>query len=254
MDTLSAARRMNKIPPMLLETTVVYQKDDSCKTGERYACFFRYEDCLWKSWRFVKIEGPAGTICRKLVSQKDTNPNQIYLGLRSMRELGCYSYKDRFDAKVNIGRTNWFVYFWKNMRSPQYVLTPKFHDQEILDKTQEYEQQVYVYSKTMATQIFEPDDLSIDQYIRIKYGKKKIYRKCSGYRSVKSGEITLGNRSLRELGFKIVDEHSKVQIAKSNWLCYQYFNSDKSLRATCILAALGFICSIASLIISILGS
>ncbi len=236
-----------------METTVVYQKDDSCKTDDRHACFSMSEDCLWKSWRFVTIEGPAGTICRKFVSQKDTNPNQIYLGLRSMRELGCYSHKDCFDAKVNIERANWFVYFWKNMRSPQYVLTPKFHHPEILDKTQEYEQLVYVYSKTIATQVFEPDDLSIDQYIRIKSSKNTIYRKCSAYRSVKSGEITLGNRSLRELGFNKRNEldGATVEITKSNWLCYQYFNSDRSLRATFILAALGLICSIASLIFSV---
>lgn len=123
----------------------------------------------------------------------------------------------------------------------------KFHDRQILLANPDYEQFAYLYSKSISDEVFADEDQHIDKYVVIQYRKKKIYRKCAAYRTVLSNEISLGNRSIRELGLKSKDLGTKeVEVRKSNWFTYQFNNSDISQRMAFIIALVGLACAIFS--------
>lgn len=125
--------------------------------------------------------------------------------------------------------------------------TVRFHDSFICQNVPDYEQYAYMYSKSVAEAIFQNDDFALDQYVKIQSNTKTIYRKCAAWRTIKKNEISLGNRSIRELGFKSEDlGYSKVEVTKSNWLSYQIHNSDRSQKAAFLLALIGFICAVLS--------
>ena len=130
----------------------------------------------------------------------------------------------------------------------------QFHDPKFCSNVQDYEQYALLYSKTVAEDVFSDDDTNVDQYVRLQYGGKVIFRKCAAWRTVKSSEITLGNRTIRELGLQKAHLGvESVQIQKSNWFSYQFNNSDISLKLTFIIGLLGFVCSILSFFLSLLG-
>lgn len=130
----------------------------------------------------------------------------------------------------------------------------RFHDSQVCQTVQDYEQYAYVYSKTISEEIYHDDDVSIDQYVKITRCSKTIYRKCAARKGVKSNEISLGNRSIKELGLKRKDLGvEKVCISKSNWFLYHFYNSDVSFRMLFIIALIGLISSLASLLNDIIS-
>ena len=123
------------------------------------------------------------------------------------------------------------------------------HRKEIYENVPDYEQYAYLYSKTFSSEVFDEDDLCIDQYVMIEYGNRRIYRKCAAKSGICSGEISLGNRSIRELGIdnKIYQTGKiKVKMSKSNWFMYQMFNGDKSLKMVFIIGIFSLLCTIFS--------
>ena len=125
--------------------------------------------------------------------------------------------------------------------------TVRFHDSLICQSVQDYEQCSYLYSKSVAEEIFEEEDTTIDYYVKIKNGSKTIYRKCAAWRTVKSHEISLGNRSIRELGLTKKDLGKKeVEVKKSNWLAYQIHNSDRSKKIAFFIVLIGLFCTVFS--------
>lgn len=123
----------------------------------------------------------------------------------------------------------------------------KFHDPLIVQKVQDYEQYAFLYSKSVAEEIFCDEEPYLDKYVRIQYGSRKIYRKCAAFRTVNSNEISLGSRSIKEIGLKSrqlgVEE---VEVKKTTWLAYQLYNSDLSQRIAFIIVLIGLFCSIFS--------
>lgn len=120
----------------------------------------------------------------------------------------------------------------------------KFHDSQIIRANQDYEQFACLYSKSISNEIFCDDDQHLDKYVKIQYGSNKIYRKCAAFRTVSAKEISLGNRSIRELGLKGNDLGIKrVEVRKSNWFAYQLYNSDMSQRIAFIIALAGLVCA-----------
>ena len=125
----------------------------------------------------------------------------------------------------------------------------RFHDAQICQNNQDYEQYAFLYSKSIAEEVFCNEELSIDAYVKISYGALTIYRKCAAWRTVKSGEISLGNRSIRELGLKNAQLGKvHVTVKKSNWFAYQLHNSDISLKVSFIVLLIGLFCSVFSTI------
>lgn len=124
------------------------------------------------------------------------------------------------------------------------------HDAQVYANVPDYEQYAYVYSKTLSSEVFADVDMAIDQYVMIGYQGKKIYRKCAARCGVKSDEISLGNRSIRELGLKRTELNgvAKVQMSRCNWFQYQFNNSDSSLKASFVIVLIGLMCSIFSTI------
>ena len=132
--------------------------------------------------------------------------------------------------------------------------TVRYHDSIFCSNVSDYEQYALLYSKSIAEGVFSDDDTNIDQYVRIQYGGKVVFRKCAAWRTVKSGEVALGSRTIRELGLQKAQLGvESVSIQKSNWFMYQLNNSDVSQKLTFIMALLGFMSSILSLLISTLG-
>ena len=132
--------------------------------------------------------------------------------------------------------------------------TVRYHDSMFCSNVRDYEQYALLYSKTVAEDVFSDDDTNIDQYVRIQYGGKVVFRKCAAWRTVKSGEVALGSRTIRELGLQKAQLGvESVSIQKSNWFMYQFNNSDISLKLTFIIGLLGFVCSILSFFLSLLG-
>lgn len=132
--------------------------------------------------------------------------------------------------------------------------TPILHNAQIYQNIQDYEQYAYVYSKVLSERVFDDDDdLSIDQYVKITNVDtgKAIYRKCAAKNGIKKEEISLGNRSLRELGIKIPSPHSVI-VRKSNWFSYMWHNSDASFRFTFYFTLLALACSIISLLVDLI--
>ena len=123
------------------------------------------------------------------------------------------------------------------------------HKKEIYDSVPDYEQYAYLYSKTLSSEVFDKDEMSIDQYVKIEYKGKKIYRKCAAKAGLRSDEVSLGNRSIKELG--IENKINKagdvgVCVTKSNWFMYQMFNGDKSLKMAFVFTIFSLICTVFS--------
>ena len=125
----------------------------------------------------------------------------------------------------------------------------RFHDSQICQNNQDYEQCAFLYSKSIAEEVFCNDELSIDAYVKIINGSHAIYRKCAAWRTVKADEVSLGNRSIRELGLKNAQLGKvHVTVKKSNWFAYQLHNSDISLKVSFIVLLIGLFCSVFSTI------
>lgn len=129
--------------------------------------------------------------------------------------------------------------------------TVRLHDSTFCSNVNDFEQYALLYSKTIAEDVFSDDDTNIEQYVKIQYGSKIVFRKCAAWRTVKSGEVTLGCRTIRELGLRRAQlGEEQIRIQKSNWFMYQFNNSDLSQKLTFLMALLGFVSSIVSLLIS----
>lgn len=123
----------------------------------------------------------------------------------------------------------------------------RFHDSIICQNFQDYEQYAFFYSKSLAEEVYHDEDIPIGSYVSIKYGSKVIYRKCAAWRTIGSEELSLGNRSIKELGLSRAQLGvEKVQVNKSNWFAYNFYNSDTSLKMLFYMAILGFFCSVFS--------
>ena len=123
----------------------------------------------------------------------------------------------------------------------------RLHDNLIVQKIQDYEQYAFLYSKSVAEDIFCEDDQHIENYVKIQYGSNKVYRKCAAFRTVKANEISLGNRTIRELGLQKEQLGiQKLEVKKMNWFAYQLHNSDLSQRVAFIIVLVGLLCSIFS--------
>ena len=77
---------------------------------------------------------------------------------------------------------------------------------------------------------------------------KKIYRRFRGC-NVDSGSVYLGYRSMCELGLKDGDT---VSIEPTSWLKYYLHNSDSYIRHTVRIAIFGLLCTVTSMVLSII--
>lgn len=77
---------------------------------------------------------------------------------------------------------------------------------------------------------------------------KKIYRKFRGC-SVDSGKVYLGYRSMCELG---LNDDDTVFVEPTSWLKYFLNNSDTYVRKTVKIAIFGLVCTVLSLVLTII--
>lgn len=89
----------------------------------------------------------------------------------------------------------------------------------------------------------------IEGFLRITNGSgKKIYRRFRGC-SVPSGSVYLGYRSMCELGLSNGDT---ITVEPTSWLKYYLYNSDTYVKYTVWIAIFGLLCTIVSMVISII--
>ena len=77
---------------------------------------------------------------------------------------------------------------------------------------------------------------------------KKIYRRFRGC-NVDSGSVYLGYRSMCELGLKNGDT---ITVEPTSWWKYYLHNSDTYIRKTIRIAVFGLLCTVASMVLSII--
>ena len=89
----------------------------------------------------------------------------------------------------------------------------------------------------------------IEGFLKITNGSgKKIYRRFRGC-GVSSGSVYLGYRSMCELGLKNGDT---ITVEPTSWLKYYLHNSDTYVKQTVRIAIFGLLCTIVSMVISII--
>lgn len=138
-----------------------------------------------------------------------------------------------------------------------------YQDKDFVGTNKDFEQFALLYSKTFAgvnngekeekTSVFANlyDD-SFSKYVRISFDKRSIIRKCSARNGIKSNQVALGNRTIKELGISDV-ANNRVIIEPANFIVYYLENSDKYVKFTAWSGLVAFVLTLVSSIITILS-
>lgn len=136
-------------------------------------------------------------------------------------------------------------------------------DGDFVKGNKDFEQFALLYSKTLAD-VHNDDkeegvlplvnlfDDTFSKYVRISFEKKSIIRKCSARNGIKSNEVALGHRTIKELGVRNINK-DPVNVEPSNFIAYYLKNSDKYVKLTAWSGLVAFVLTVVSSVITILS-
>lgn len=135
-------------------------------------------------------------------------------------------------------------------------------DGDFVESNKDYEQFALLYSKTFADVHNDKEDESstyynlfddtFSKYVRILSEKKSIIRKCSARNGIKSNEVALGHRTIKELGLSDSNKNL-VAVEPSNFIAYYLKNSDKYIKFTAWSGLVALVLTFVSFVITILS-